>query len=185
MKKRIAGIDEAGRGPLAGPIITAAVILAKPIAGIADSKKLSSERREQVAKAIKKHAFCFAYGRAEVCEVENLNIHFATLLAMQRAIEALSVQPDEILVDGKFIPKIAIPCRAIINGDNLEKVIGAASILAKVLRDAEMRALDLIYPEYGFAQHKGYGTPQHFHALKAFGPCPIHRKTFAPVAAIL
>ncbi|ARG97464.1 ribonuclease HII [Legionella micdadei] len=181
----IAGVDEVGRGPLAGPLITAAVILNKPIEGVMDSKKLTAAKRKKLVDKIKNEALCFSYGRAEVEEIDRLNIHHATLLAMKRAIEALTIQPDEVIVDGMFIPTIAIPCKAIINGDNIENAISAASILAKVLRDEEMEAMDLIYPGYGFALHKGYATAMHRAALKEKGPCAIHRKNFSSVAAVL
>ncbi len=176
--KLIAGVDEVGRGPLAGPVVTAAVILRDPIEGIKDSKMLTAARRQQLACQIKEKAYAFAYGRAEVEEIDSLNIHHATLLAMKRAIEALKIAPEEVWVDGLFIPSITIPCKAIVKGDALFPAISAASILAKVLRDAEMEAMDIIYPEYGFAQHKGYATKVHREALKLKGPSPIHRKSF-------
>lgn len=176
----IAGVDEVGRGPLAGPVITAAVILNEPIVGITDSKKLTPLKREQLAKLIQQKAIAFAYGRAEVEEIDTLNIHHATLLAMKRAIEALSICPDVVKVDGTFKPLIDIPCETYIKGDLLVYEIGAASILAKVARDAEMVAMDTIYPGYGFAKHKGYGTQLHRDALNQLGPCPVHRKSFAP-----
>ncbi|MBA3537023.1 MAG: ribonuclease HII [Tatlockia sp.] len=185
MDKYIAGVDEVGRGPLAGPVITAAVILKKPIEGVRDSKLLTPAKREKLAEIIKKEALCFAYGRAEVEEIDRLNIHHATLLAMKRAIESLSIQPDEALIDGLYIPKVAVSCRAIIKGDSLINEIGAASILAKVLRDKEMEEMDLLYPGYGFALHKGYPTLQHRNALNAIGACAIHRRSYAPVAALL
>ncbi|MDI9819904.1 MULTISPECIES: ribonuclease HII [unclassified Legionella] len=185
MDNCIAGVDEVGRGPLAGPVVTAAVILNKPIEGITDSKKLTPAKRKELAARIKEEARCFAYGRAEVEEIDRLNIHHATLLAMKRAIDALTIRPNEILIDGKFIPQIALPCKAIINGDALVPSIGAASILAKVLRDQEMEAMELIYPGYGFAAHKGYATVMHKRALTERGPCAIHRKSFAPVTNLL
>jgi ribonuclease HII len=178
MTKIIAGVDEVGRGPLAGPLITAAVILARPIQGITDSKKLAPNKRKQLAYQIKNEALCFAYGRAEVEEIESLNIHHATLLAMKRAIESLSWQPDEVLIDGLYVPKVAIPCQAIIKGDNLVPVISAASILAKVFRDEEMATMDLLYPGYNFAVNKGYPTLKHRNVLKEIGPCAIHRKKY-------
>jgi ribonuclease HII len=184
MDKYIAGVDEVGRGPLAGPVITAAVILRKPIDGVTDSKLLTAAKREKLAEIIKKEALCFAYGRAEVEEIDRLNIHHATLLAMKRAIESLAIQPDEVMIDGLYIPKVAIPCQAIVKGDSLINAIGAASILAKVLRDKEMEEMDLLYPGYGFAVHKGYPTLQHRNALKAIGACAIHRRSYAPVAAL-
>ncbi|WP_094092287.1 ribonuclease HII [Legionella clemsonensis] len=181
----IAGVDEVGRGPLAGPVVTAAVILHKPIEGITDSKKLTPLKRRELALKIKEEAFCFAYGRAEVEEIEKLNIHYATLLAMKRAIETLPIQPHEIWVDGLFVPQVNIPCKAIVDGDGLIPSIGAASILAKVLRDEEMEKMDLMYPGYGFASHKGYATEMHRNALLELGPCAIHRKSFAPVMELL
>lgn len=179
----IAGVDEVGRGPLAGPVVTAAVILHAPILGVTDSKKLTASKRCKLAEIIKKEAVAYAYGRAEVHEIDRLNIHHATLLAMQRAVEALPIPPQQVLVDGSFIPKLAMPCEAIIKGDSLVAAIGAASILAKVLRDEEMERMDELYPGYGFAQHKGYATSVHFQALEQLGPCAIHRNSFAPVAA--
>lgn len=181
----IAGVDEVGRGPLAGPVVTAAVILNKPIPGVTDSKKLTPLKREKLAEQIKKEALCFAYGRAEVEEIDQLNIHHATLLAMKRAVEALSITPMKVLVDGSHKPSIAIPSEAIVKGDLLIAEIGAASILAKVARDAEMDALDRLYPGYGFAVHKGYPTLMHRNALVALGPCAIHRRSYAPVMALL
>jgi len=182
MDKFIAGVDEVGRGPLAGPVITAAVILKNPIEGVRDSKKLSARQRGKLEEIIKNEAFCFAYGRAEVEEIDRLNIHWATLLAMKRAIESLTIQPDEVLVDGVHLPEVIMPCQSIINGDDLINSIGAASILAKVLRDREMEEMDRIYPGYGFANHKGYATLEHRNALKKLGACPIHRQSYAPVA---
>ena len=180
---RIAGVDEVGRGPLAGPVVTAAVILSEPIEGITDSKKLSSLKRQQLAIEIKARAVCYAYGRAEVEEIDRLNIHHATLLAMKRAIEGLSISPEKVLVDGLYTPSVMMPCEAIVKGDSLIVAIGAASILAKVLRDAEMEEMDIIYPGYGFALHKGYPTAVHRAALQQLGPCMIHRRSYAPVAA--
>lgn len=181
----IAGVDEVGRGPLAGPVVTAAVILAHPIEGVTDSKKLSPQMRQKLAIQIKKEALCFACGRAEVEEIDRLNIHHATLLAMKRAIEGLALVPDKVLVDGLYTPSVSIPCQAIVNGDFLVAEIAAASIIAKVARDQEMIAMDEIYPGYGFAVHKGYPTAMHRNALKELGPCAIHRRSYAPVAASL
>lgn len=178
----IAGVDEVGRGPLAGAVVTAAVILKDPIEGLADSKKLSAKKRELLSEQIKKQAIAYAYGRAEVDEIDILNIHHATLLAMQRAVEALPIKPDRVLVDGIYMPKLSIPCNAIAQGDNLIPEISAASILAKVFRDAEMVALDVIYPGYGFAEHKGYATVAHREALSRLGPCAIHRRSYERVA---
>lgn len=179
--KHVAGVDEVGRGPLAGPVVTAAVVLDQPLEGLKDSKKLTPEARKKLAIKIKAEAYCYAYGRAEVEEIEYLNIHHATLLAMKRAIDNLPIIPYEVLVDGLFLPKITLPCKAIVRGDELISSISAASILAKVLRDQEMEEMDAIYPGYGFARHKGYSTKDHLDALLALGPCPIHRKKFSPV----
>lgn len=178
----IAGVDEVGRGPLAGPVVTAAVILKYPIKGITDSKLLRPAKRKQLAEQIREHALCYAFGRAEVEEIDKLNIHHATLLAMKRAIENLAISPSEVFVDGLYVPKVSMPCKAIVKGDSLVSEIGAASILAKVLRDEEMEQMDLIYPGYGFAQHKGYPTEMHRTALKKLGPTIIHRRSYAPVA---
>lgn len=177
----IAGVDEVGRGPLAGPVVTAAVILRHPIAGLTDSKKLSPLRREKLAQQIIAEAVCYSYGRAEVEEIEELNIHHATLLAMKRAVEALPVRPNKVLVDGLFRPQLAIECEAIVKGDLLVAEISAASILAKVARDTEMEQLDKQYPGYGFAMHKGYATEFHRTALASLGLCPIHRRSFIKV----
>ena len=181
----IAGVDEVGRGPLAGPVVTAAVILRSPITGLTDSKLFSPTKRKQLVKIIEEQALCYAYGRAEAAEIDELNIHNATLLAMKRAIEALPITPDEVLVDGKFIPNIVLPCRAIIKGDLTIAEISAASILAKVKRDDEMTLLDEYYPGYGFAEHKGYPTAVHRAALSKLGPCIIHRQSYAPVRNVL
>ncbi|HAT2008134.1 TPA: ribonuclease HII, partial [Legionella pneumophila] len=177
LKILMAGVDEVGRGPLAGAVVTAAVILKKPIDGLTDSKKLSPKQRNLLAIRIKEEALAFAYGRSEVEEIDQLNIHHATLLAMRRAVEALPIQPDNVVVDGAFTPQLNIPCKAIVQGDSLIPEISAASILAKVLRDEEMVALDKIYPGYGFAEHKGYATPVHKEALMRLGPCKIHRRS--------
>ncbi len=181
----IAGVDEVGRGPLAGAVVTAAVILREPIAGLADSKKISVKKRQILSLQIKQQALVYAYGRAEVEEIDRLNIHHATLLAMRRAVEALSIRPDKVQVDGLYKPELTMPCEAIVRGDALVPAISAASILAKVLRDDEMDALDRLYPGYGFAMHKGYPTAAHKNALMRLGPCPIHRRSYAPVAALL
>lgn len=180
----IAGIDEAGRGPLAGPVYAAAVILDpdRPIIGLKDSKKLSAARREMLNFIIRERALSYAISRAEVAEIDNLNILQATFLAMRRAIMNLSINPQLILVDGNQCPKlIAYPCHAIIKGDASEPAISAASILAKVARDAEMVKLDALWPEYGFAKHKGYPTTEHMLVLAKLGPCPEHRRSFKPV----
>lgn len=185
LKILMAGVDEVGRGPLAGAVVTAAVILKKPIDGLTDSKKLSPKQRNLLAIRIKEEALAFAYGRAEVEEIDQLNIHHATLLAMRRAVEALPIQPDNVVVDGAFTPQLNIPCKAIVQGDSLVPEISAASILAKVLRDEEMVTLDKIYPGYGFAEHKGYATPVHKEALMRLGPCRIHRRSYSPVADLI
>ncbi|MBP9722441.1 MAG: ribonuclease HII [Gammaproteobacteria bacterium] len=185
--KFIAGVDEVGRGPLAGAVIAAAVILPNryDIKFLTDSKKLSVLQRESAYLAIQEQAICYAIGRAEVLEIEQLNIFHASLLAMSRAIHNLEIKADIALIDGKFIPKdLNIPAKAIISGDLTESVISAASIIAKVTRDREMMELDSMYPGYGFAKHKGYATKSHLLSLKKLGPCPIHRKTFAPVKEI-
>ncbi|RUQ34034.1 MAG: ribonuclease HII [Candidatus Competibacteraceae bacterium] len=181
----IAGIDEAGRGPLAGPVVAAAVILdpTRPIAGLADSKTLSATRREQLAVEIRANALAWALGRAEAAEIDQINILQATLLAMERAVSNLGITPDSALVDGNRCPALTCPCQAIIKGDATEPAISAASILAKTARDAELRQLHERYPQYGFARHKGYPTAVHREALRRYGPCPEHRRSFAPVAA--
>lgn len=183
----IAGVDEVGRGPLAGPVIAAAVILdpARPIAGLADSKALSARRREGLDLRIREYAIAWALGRAEPAEIDALNILQASLLAMVRAIDALTILPTEVLVDGNQTPRINLPARAIVGGDATVPAISAASIVAKVARDAEMLNLDAEYPEYGFRQHKGYPTAAHLAALQAHGACPLHRRSFAPVQRVL
>lgn len=177
----IAGVDEAGRGPLAGPVFAAAVILDRKIVGLADSKQLTSKKREYLAKKIQEKAKAWAIGRAEVEEIDRLNIFQASLLAMQRAVSALTLLPRLVLVDGKHCPKLDFPSKPIIKGDEKVAVISAASILAKVHRDANMVLLDKEYPGYGLAQHKGYTTQEHLQALKRLGPSPIHRRSFAPI----
>ncbi len=180
----IAGVDEAGRGPLAGPVFAAAVILDpdRPIAGLRDSKTLSARRRESLADAIRRDALAWAIASADVAEIDTLNILQATMLAMRRAVAALSIEPAEVLVDGTHCPKVRFAVRAIVKGDRDVAAISAASILAKTARDALLCELDLQYPHYGFAQHKGYGTAEHLVALLLHGPCPVHRRSFAPVA---
>lgn len=180
----VCGVDEVGRGPLAGAVYAAAVILdhRRPIQGLADSKTLSAKRREALALEIRDKALAYSIARASVEEIDRLNILQATLLAMQRAIEGLSHTPNEIIVDGLHLPKIALPACPLVDGDKLVAEISAASILAKTARDAEMCAYHEHYPVYGFAQHKGYGTAQHLAALREHGPCAIHRQSFAPVA---
>ncbi|AIK90658.1 ribonuclease HII [Glaesserella parasuis] len=182
--KFIAGVDEVGRGPLVGAVVTAAVILDpnQPIEGLADSKKLSEKRRLALAEEIKAKALCWSLGRAEPDEIDQLNILHATMLAMQRAVAGLRIQPDFVLVDGNRIPTLPMPAQAVVKGDSLVAEISAASILAKVARDQEMDELDKQYPEYGFAQHKGYPTKLHFEKLESLGVTPYHRKSFAPVA---
>lgn len=182
-KQWIAGVDEAGRGPLAGPVFAAAVILNsnKKIIGLADSKQLTEKKREYLAEKIQEKAQAWAIGRAEVEEVDRLNIFQASLLAMQRAVHALGLLPNLVLVDGNYCPKLDCPTQAIVKGDETIAVISAASILAKVHRDAIMRLLDREYPGYGLAQHKGYATQQHLQALKKLGPSLIHRRSFSPV----
>jgi ribonuclease HII len=183
----VAGVDEAGRGPLAGPVIAAAVILdpARPIDGLADSKCLNAARREQLAGEIYARALAWAVSRAEVEEIDSINILRASLLAMQRCIHDLKVSPGYVLVDGTHCPDIDIPVEAIVRGDSKVPCISAASILAKVVRDQEMRELDRQYPGYGFAEHKGYPTRAHREALLRLGACAIHRRSFAPVKNII
>lgn len=183
----IAGVDEVGRGPLVGAVVTAAVILNpdKPINGLNDSKKLSEKKRQYLAEEIKAKSLSWSLGRAEPEEIDRLNILHATMLAMQRAIESLHIQPDFVLVDGNRLPDITVPARAVIKGDSLVAEISAASILAKVARDAEMEELDRQFPEYAFAKHKGYPTKLHLETLARFGATPYHRKSFAPVKNIL
>lgn len=183
----IAGVDEVGRGPLVGAVVTAAVILDpnKPIQGLADSKKLSEKKRLLLAEEIKEKALSWSLGRAEPEEIDELNILHATMLAMQRAVAGLHIQPDFVLVDGNRIPQLTMPAQAVVKGDSLVQEISAASILAKVARDLEMDELDKQYPNYGFAKHKGYPTKLHFEKLKEFGATPFHRKSFTPVKKIL
>lgn len=183
----ICGVDEAGRGPLAGPVVAAAVILdpAQPIAGLADSKKLSAARREKLAIEIRAKARAWHVAQASVEEIDRLNILQATLLAMQRAVAGLGVVPAEVLIDGNRCPVLSMPARAIVGGDASVAEISAASILAKTVRDAGMMALHDRYPDYGFDRHKGYGTAVHLAALQRHGPCPEHRRSFAPVQEAL
>lgn len=181
------GVDEAGRGPLAGPVFAAAVVLnsRKRIAGLADSKKLDEPTRGLLEIQIKKRASAWAIAHADVCEIECLNILRASLLAMRRAVEALGCCPDEVLVDGLHCPDIRYPARAIVNGDDLVAEISAASILAKTARDAYMRGLHEHYPDYGFDRHKGYSTPAHLAALRQHGASAVHRMTFSPVRCVV
>jgi len=181
--KHVAGVDEVGVGPLAGPVVAAAVIVAPTmrIAAVDDSKKLSAPRREAVAARICAEALAVAIGVAEVDEIDRINIYQATLLAMRRAVEGLSVTPQHVVVDARTIPGISLPQTAFIKGDARSYSIAAASIVAKVHRDRLMHALGERHPEYGFARHMGYPTPQHLAALSRFGPCAVHRQSFAPV----
>lgn len=183
----ICGVDEAGRGPLAGPVFAAAVILGdpSPVSGLADSKKLTAKRRDALAIEIRAQAICWAVASATVEEIDTLNILQASLLAMRRAVMRLQPQPVEILVDGLYVPKVAMPARAIVRGDATVAAISAASILAKVARDELMLELHAVYPDFGFDRHKGYGTALHMAALRRLGPTPHHRQSFAPVRAAL
>lgn len=179
----LAGVDEVGRGPLAGAVIAAAVILdpAKPVAGLDDSKKLTHKKRELLNDEILRNCLSYGIGRAEVDEIDEINILQATFLAMQRAVQQLQVQPHKILVDGNKVPQFNVPAEAIIGGDGSISEISAASIIAKVYRDREMCQLATKYPQYGFEKHKGYGTKFHLDAIKQWGICDIHRKSFAPI----
>lgn len=183
----LAGVDEVGRGPLVGDVVTAAVILdpRKPIAGLADSKKLSEKKREALFEEIQHKALCWSIARATPQEIDTLNILQASLLAMKRAVEALSIQPEFVLVDGNRLPQWKYTSEAVIKGDSRVAVISAASILAKVQRDREMNAVDSQYPQYGFAEHKGYPTAKHLAALSLHGITPLHRRSYAPVARII
>ncbi|WP_171023781.1 ribonuclease HII [Mannheimia varigena] len=185
--KLIAGVDEVGRGPLVGAVVTAAVILDpnNPIKGLMDSKKLSEKKRLALAEEIKAKALSWSLGRAEPAEIDELNILHATMLAMQRAVAGLHIQPDFILVDGNRPPQFSVPTQAVVKGDSLVAEISAASIIAKVARDQEMDELDKQFPQYGFAKHKGYPTKLHFEKLIEFGATPYHRKSFAPVKKVL
>ena len=179
----VAGVDEVGRGPLCGAVVTAAVILDpnRPILGLNDSKKLTEARREKLFDEICEKALSWHIARAEVEEIDELNILHATMLAMQRAVEGLHVTPKLAMIDGNRCPKLTMPSEAVVKGDSKVPAIAAASILAKVSRDREMAAFDLIYPGYGMGGHKGYPTPVHLEALARLGPTPIHRRSFAPV----
>jgi len=181
------GVDEAGRGPIAGPVFAAAVILGRGtrIAGLDDSKKLSELRRDELAAAIRERATAWAIASATVEEIDRLNILRATLLAMQRAIESLAIAPTEAWVDGLHVPRVAMPARAIVGGDASVKAISAASILAKTARDAEMTRLAERFPQYGFERHKGYPTRDHLEALARHGPCEVYRRSFGPVKALI
>lgn len=187
IKPLICGVDEAGRGPLAGAVFAAAVILdpARPIAGLTDSKKLSEKKRDALAIEIKEHALAWAIASSSVEEIDEINILQASLLAMKRAVESLGVVPTEVLIDGLHCPSLPMAMRAIVQGDSKEATISAASILAKTARDADLYELDKLYPEYGFAKHKGYPTPLHIQMLEQHGVLSIHRKSYAPVKKIL
>jgi ribonuclease HII len=186
--RRVAGIDEAGRGPLAGPVVAAAVILRprRPIEGVADSKQLSPEERTRLSIVIRREALCFGIGWADHAEIDALNILQATFLAMRRALLAMTLLPDHVLVDGNRLPKLhglgkELTARAIIEGDVSQPAISAASILAKTARDEYMNQMHTIYPEYCFSDHKGYATKDHQRLLALHGPCPLHRRSFEPV----
>jgi ribonuclease HII len=183
----VCGVDEAGRGPLAGPVFAAAVILdpRRPIDGLRDSKKLTAERRDELAPQIKQYALAWAIAECSHEEIDAINILQATMLAMKRAVEALQTIPTIALIDGNRSPVMTIRCHAIVEGDDKVHAISAASILAKTARDAALVALHEIYPEYGFDQHKGYGTAMHLERLRAHGASPVHRRSFAPVRAVL
>ena len=183
----LCGVDEAGRGPLCGPVVAAAVILdpARPIVGLADSKKLSEKRRNALAIEIREKALAWCIAEASVAEIDRLNILHATMLAMQRAVAGLSVVPGRVQVDGNRCPRLDVPCEAVVKGDSLVAEISAASILAKTARDALLVELDRRYPQYGLAGHKGYPTAAHLAALKAHGACEIYRTSFAPVRDII
>jgi ribonuclease HII len=187
----VAGVDEAGRGPLAGPVVAAAVILdaGRPIEGLADSKKLSPTRRELLAEEIRRHAVAWAVARVDAPQIDAMNILAATMLAMRQAVAGLATRPARVEVDGNRLPDldfdgVRIPGDAVIGGDDKVPAISAASILAKTTRDRIMEELDALYPQYGFARHKGYGTVMHRECLRAHGPCPEHRQSFAPVRAV-
>lgn len=185
VQARVAGVDEAGRGPLAGPVVAAAVILddLQPIQGLNDSKQLSARTRERLFDEIRARALCCSIAQASVEEIDQLNILQATLLAMRRAVEGLRLLPQRVLVDGNRLPLLRVPAEAVIGGDATVASISAASILAKVHRDRLCLALHDAHPDYGFADHKGYGTPEHLAALRRHGPCGVHRHSFAPVRA--
>ena len=190
--RRVAGIDEAGRGPLAGPVVAAAVILRprRPIEGVADSKSLSAEERSRLNVVIRREALCFGIGWADHVEIDALNILQATFLAMRRALLAMTLTPDHVLVDGHLLPNLnglgkVLTARAIISGDITQPAISAASILAKTARDSYMDQMHTLYPAYAFSDHKGYATPDHQRLLTLHGPCPLHRRSFEPVRLAL
>lgn len=184
---RYCGVDEAGAGPLCGDVVAAAVILNPyyPITGLDDSKKLTERRREALFEEISQHALAVSVSRSTVAEIDAINILQARMLAMSRAVDALDIPAEYALIDGNRLPELDIPAMAVVKGDSLVQSIAAASVIAKVTRDREMVRLDQTYPGYGFAQHKGYGTKAHLEALKQLGPCDIHRRTYAPVKALL
>lgn len=191
MRLRVAGVDEAGRGPLAGPVVAAAVILrpGRPIDGVADSKVLSAATRMRLSATIRRRALCFGIGWADPQEIDSINILQATFLAMRRAVLAMSCIPDALLIDGNRLPQLGglggvVSARAVIRGDATEAAISAASILAKTARDDYMDQVHAIYPEYAFSSHKGYATALHRRLLAAHGPCPLHRRSFAPVSEL-
>ena len=183
----VCGVDEAGRGPLAGPVYAAAVILdpRRPIDGLRDSKKLTEARRDELAPLIKEHALAWAIAECSCEEIDSLNILHATMLAMRRAVEALQTLPTIALIDGNRCPTMEVRAHAVVEGDDKVHAISAASILAKTARDAELVRLHALYPQYGFDQHKGYSTPLHLQQLRAHGPSPVHRRSFAPVRSLL
>jgi len=184
----LAGVDEVGRGPLAGPVVTAAVILSPddPMLGqYRDSKRVSEKKRLKIYRHIRKYAVAYAVAQGSLEDIEQLNILHATMLAMRRSVEALPIQPKEVVVDGNRVPDMPYPTTAVVGGDDLVQEIAAASIVAKVVRDRLMRYLDYQYPAYQFAKHKGYGTKIHMDAIRNHGICPIHRKSFAPIAKYL
>lgn len=183
----LCGVDEAGRGPLCGPVVAAAVIFdpTKPIEGLADSKKLSEKRRQHLAVEIREKALAWCVAEASVAEIDRLNILHASMLAMQRAVAGLSRRPDKVLVDGNRCPQLDLPCEAVVKGDALVAEISAASILAKTVRDALLLELDKLYPQYGLAGHKGYPTAAHLAALRAHGASEIYRRSFAPVRDVI
>lgn len=179
----IGGVDESGRGPLAGPVVAAAVVFDVPVhlPWLNDSKKLTPSKREALAWQIKKKSLAWAVGMSTVSEIMRLNIYQASLVAMRRAVKALEISPDHVLVDGFSIPELDVPQTALVGGDGRSASIAAASVIAKTTRDRLMEVCHHLYPQYGFGQHKGYGTPEHLEALKQYGPCPLHRMGFAPV----
>jgi len=185
--EKLAGCDEVGRGPLVGDVVAAAVILdpAKVISGLADSKKLSEKKRDFLYQQIMDNALCVSVGRASPAEIDDINILHASMLAMKRAIDDLQIAPEFVLVDGNRCPDIDFPCDAVVKGDDKVAAISAASIVAKVIRDNEMKQLHELHPEYGFDRHKGYPTKAHMDALKVHGPLSVHRKSFRPVKALL